>query len=252
MRIPLLVFSLILLAGSHVFADGGNQKPFQYRLRQIMMEPSVSPDHEAAVKQQARRVLERALSGEDFAALAKRCSQEPGADRTGGDLGFFTREQMVKPFSDAVFSMKPGDIRGPVKTQFGYHIIKLHAVKGDKCHASHILFMLTPDRSDSLRALERLSSIRERLLDGEKFEELLAENNTYETLNDTGGFMVWQKPDEMLPSFAKAVAGLRQGDVSTPFVSIIGFHIVVVDSINYNPDTLLSGFPPYIEKRLKK
>ena len=252
-RITLLV--LVLYSGLTPRIDSDPKQPaktpVQYRLRQIMMDAAVSSRRDAEIRKLAETVLVKASSGGDFAALAKRYSQEPGAGKTGGDLGFFTRSQMVKPFSDAVFAMKPGEIRGLVKTQYGYHIINLIAINGDKRHARHILFMLTPDRADSMAVLGTLASIRNRLLGGERFETLFARYNTYDTLTDTDGYMVWQKPGDMLPDFANAVMGLDTGEISRPFVSVIGFHIVLVDSINYNPGKLLKGFPPYIEERLK-
>ncbi|MFC1606709.1 peptidylprolyl isomerase [Candidatus Latescibacterota bacterium] len=227
------------------------QKPVQYRLRQIMLEPSISTEREAAIKQQAAAILQQANSGEDFTALAKQHSQEPGADRTGGDLGFFTFDQMVGPFSKVVFDMRQGEIRGPVKTQFGYHVIKLHTIQDDKRHAQHILLMLTPDRTDSLRVMETLAGIRQRIIGGEPFETMLERYNTYDMIKETSGFMVWQRPGDMLPSYVKAIEGLGVGDVSAPFVSIIGMHIVQVDSINHDPDNLLSGFPAHIEAQMK-
>ena len=251
-RFFILISVFVVIPCMPCRSDNPQKKPVQYRLRQIMMEPVISGEHEAEIKKQAEAVLKKAQSGSDFTALAKVFSQEPGARQTGGDLGFFTHGQMVKPFSDAVFSMKPGEIRGPVKTQYGYHIIKLHAVDSDKRHAQHILFMLSPDKADSLKVIETLGTIRKKILAGEKFETMLSRYNTIKTLNDTDGYMVWQKPEEMLQSFAQAIQGLDVGDVSKPFISIIGFHIVMVDSINYNPDKLLTGFPAYIEERLTK
>jgi peptidyl-prolyl cis-trans isomerase D len=73
----------------------------------------------------ANSLIERLNQGEDFSALAREFSNDPGSSSNGGDLGVIAREQMVKPFEDAVFSMQQGDINGPVQTQFGYHIIKL-------------------------------------------------------------------------------------------------------------------------------
>src|SRR4029079_18177352 len=64
-----------------------------------------------------------------FAELAKQQSQDPGSAPQGGDLGLFGRGNMVKPFDDAVFAMKPGEIIGPVYTDFGYHVIKLNSIK---------------------------------------------------------------------------------------------------------------------------
>ena len=226
--------------------------PVQYRLRQIMIEPAVSQRREAEILKQAKECLQKAVSGADFTWLAKNYSREPGARKTGGDLGFFEKKDMVKPFSDAVFAMKEGEILGPVKTQFGFHIIKLIEVKNDKRHAQHILFTLNPDRSDSLVALDTLSRIRKKVLDGADFSDMINLYTTNDLVRETDGYMVWQRPEEMLPPFAKAVKGLKTGDMSLPFTSILGFHIVMVDSINYNPDHLLVGFPVFIEKKLKK
>lgn len=77
----------------------------------------------AAAYQRAKMVLRLARKGGNFAELAKMYSDGPSA-RRGGDLGMFTRSQMVKPFSDAAFSLKPGQISNVVATPFGYHIIK--------------------------------------------------------------------------------------------------------------------------------
>lgn len=230
--------------------DVPSQPPVQYRLRQILIEPSVSPQREQSIKRAAETCLARARAGEDFTALAKELSEEPGASETGGNLGFFRREAMVKSFSDAVFAMKPGEIAGPVLTQFGYHIIKLHAVDGDSRHAQHILFMLTPGPEDSLKTLETLRTARRRILEGADFGAMVEEYVTLDAIRETEGYMVWQKPDDMLDSFRKAIQGLKEGDVSEPFVSIIGFHIVMVDSVNYDSDRLLDGFPAHIEKKL--
>lgn len=78
-----------------------------------------------AKKQEALKVLARAKKGEDFGTLARELSEEPGAKQTGGDLGFFAKDRMVKEFSDKAFAMKSGDISEPVRTQFGWHIIKV-------------------------------------------------------------------------------------------------------------------------------
>ena len=83
-------------------------------------------DEEA--KKLAEDVRQQALAGADFAELAVKYSDEPGAERRKGNLGFFTRGQMVKPFEDVAFAMeKPGEISAVTKTEFGYHVIRLEA-----------------------------------------------------------------------------------------------------------------------------
>ena len=83
------------------------------------------PAAKAATKTEAEGVLKRAKAGEDFAALAKQYSKDPGSAAVGGDLNYFPKGQMVPAFDAAAFALKPGEISGLVETEFGFHIIKL-------------------------------------------------------------------------------------------------------------------------------
>jgi peptidyl-prolyl cis-trans isomerase D len=102
--------------------------PEKRRARHIL----ITGKDDAAARAQAEQVLAQAKSGKDFSALAKQYSQDPGSANNGGDLGFADRNSFVKPFADALFSMKVGDIAGPIKTQFGYHIIRLDEIQAGK------------------------------------------------------------------------------------------------------------------------
>jgi len=81
---------------------------------------------------EAKEVYEKAKAGEDFEVLAKKYSKDPSVAQNMGDLGFFTRSRMVPQFADAAFSMKPGEISQPVKSPFGYHVIKMVEKKEGK------------------------------------------------------------------------------------------------------------------------
>jgi peptidyl-prolyl cis-trans isomerase C len=74
---------------------------------------------------EAKKALARVKGGEDFAKIAADLSKDPGSKGDGGDLGFFTKERMVQPFSEAAFKLEPGQVSEPVKSQFGWHVIKL-------------------------------------------------------------------------------------------------------------------------------
>ncbi len=97
----------------------------------IGVSATASPEAKAEAKKKAEQVLaEVKRSPAKFAELAKKYSQDPGSAEKGGDLGTFGRGSMVKPFEDAVFTMKAGDISGLVQSDFGYHIIKLNEIAG--------------------------------------------------------------------------------------------------------------------------
>ncbi|MEJ2635072.1 MAG: peptidylprolyl isomerase [Calditrichia bacterium] len=114
------------------------------QLNYVLFSTAPTAEDSTRIYQLAEDVKKEALSGEDFSKLADEYSEDPSVRTNHGDLGFFKKSAMVKPFADAAFSAKPGEIVGPVKTQFGLHIIKVIAKKKvngeEEVNAAHILF----------------------------------------------------------------------------------------------------------------
>jgi len=106
----------------------------QRRARHILLKiPRDASDQEVqAKKKQIDEIRARIENGASFAEVAKEVSEDPGSGKNGGDLGFFSRKSMVKPFADTVFSMKKGEISQPVRTQFGWHIILLEEIRPER------------------------------------------------------------------------------------------------------------------------
>ena len=108
------------------------QTPEERRASHILIPAAAaaSPEEKAKAKAQAEDLLQQAKANpKKFGELAAKFSKDPGSAAKGGDLGFFGRGLMVKPFDEAAFAMKVGELAGPVETQYGYHIIRLDAIK---------------------------------------------------------------------------------------------------------------------------
>jgi peptidyl-prolyl cis-trans isomerase C len=103
------------------------RKLYEDTVKDLKPEPEVHARHILVeTEDEAKKVYERVTKGkEDFAKVASEVSKDPGSGKEGGDLGFFTKERMVKEFAEAAFKMEPGQISQPVKTQFGWHVIKV-------------------------------------------------------------------------------------------------------------------------------
>jgi len=109
-------------------------EPEQVKARHILIRisPNASEQEKIDAKNKIESILKEARNGADFAELAKKDSQDPGSAQQGGDLGYFARGQMVKPFEDAAFSLQPNQISDVVETEFGYHIIRVDEKKPGK------------------------------------------------------------------------------------------------------------------------
>ncbi len=117
---------------AHKDARFTEEKQVQARHILFSIADSASDERKADTRSTAQRILERARGGEDFAALAEEYSQDTGTASNGGDLGFFGRGRMVKPFEEAAFGMDVGQVSDLVETTFGFHIIKVEAIQPER------------------------------------------------------------------------------------------------------------------------
>ena len=131
-RNRLLMDSLLATEGKAATTDEAMKKVYEDASKQITGEQEVHARHILVeTEDEAKAVEEELKKGADFAELAKKKSKDPGAS-DGGDLGFFTKDQMVPEFSAVAFALEPGKISDPVKSQFGWHIIKVEEKRNRK------------------------------------------------------------------------------------------------------------------------
>jgi len=184
---------------------------------------------------------ERIMAGEDFAKAAAEGSDDPSAhDReaqgqvrkgNGGDLGYFTVFDMVYPFETGAYTTPVGKISMPVRTSFGYHIIKV-TDKQDalgKATVAHLYKSMPKNATaqDSLRKKEEIDILYQRMLDGDEFEELVAMFSDDRGSKEKGGVLPRFGSNRMVPEFILAVSSIEEvGDISPPVLTSFGWHIL--------------------------
>lgn len=209
--------------------------PREFRVSHIMLwvagEATAAEVEE--VRQRAAELRERAIAGEDFAQLAVANSQGQQA-LEGGDLGWRRPVQLPTIFAEQVVSMQPGDISDVIRTPGAVHLIRLEDVRGEQqriiteqTRARHILLRTGPHMSDR-RAQERLSEIHERIVSGEDFGDLARRFSEDEGSAIEGGELGWIGQGETAGPFQEAMDELQPGEMSEPFQSQFGWHIVEV------------------------
>ncbi|WP_298258461.1 peptidylprolyl isomerase [Bradyrhizobium sp.] len=132
-RNRLLMDNLLASEGKAAVTDDAMKKVYDEAAKQIQGEQEVHARHILVETEDEAKAIETQLkNGADFATLAKAKSKDPGGASDGGDLGFFTKDQMVPEFSAVAFSLEPGKISDPVKSQFGWHVIKVEEKRNRK------------------------------------------------------------------------------------------------------------------------
>lgn len=142
-----------------------DQRPASVAFQQVVVRTEPSPEALARVRARADSVFDMVRNREDFAALARRYSED-GSREQGGDLGWSSPAAYVREFANVLYSLRPGEVSAPVRTQFGYHIVKLERVRGAEVQARHILFRHELTAADAERARARADSAADRLRAG--------------------------------------------------------------------------------------
>lgn len=179
------------------------------------------------------KIRARILKGEDFTKVAgeKGISDDPSAKDNKGDLGYFTALQMVYPFETAAYTTKVGDVSMPVRTRFGYHIVKVHDVRKARgeVSVSHIM-VKTPanmSKEDSTTAVTKINEIYNKLKSGENFETMATQFSDDRASGKKGGELPWFGTNKMPIEFEDAAFGLKnKGDFATPIKTQYGWHII--------------------------
>jgi peptidyl-prolyl cis-trans isomerase SurA len=188
-------------------------KPVSWDLRLIVREIMPSEDSEAHLLEEIQAIRRRLDSGEDFADLAMEYSDCPSSEQ-GGDLGFFSRGMMVKPFEDAAFSMAVGEISQPVQSQFGYHIIKVVERRGDEVRASHILKTSSASENDEEREMALMNRLREEIQAGADFAEIASEYSMDPESKADGGLLGDFSEEDIPQLFSAPIMNTPVGDVT--------------------------------------
>lgn len=169
-------------------------------------------------------IKERIAKGEDFAKLAKELSNDPSAAKNGGNLGYFTAFQMVYPFENVAYQTKIGEVSEPFKTQFGYHLVKVHDIRDSKgeVEVAHIMLKGDFDQNKPL-----IDNIKNQLNEGADFTELAKSYSQDGGTSKNGGLLPRFGSGRMIPSFESVAFSLQnEGEISEPFKTEFGWHII--------------------------
>jgi len=188
-------------------------KDESFEVAMILRMPRVSSETDRIAHNKINEVRSRLQKGEDFARLARQYSED-GSASGGGDLGYFTRGQMIKEFEDVAFNTGINEVSGIVKTQFGYHIIRVTDKTEDQVRASHILVMVKETDDDIERERSFMMNLRQHLLNGEDFSKLATEySHDTESQKEAGVIGILTK-GEFPQWFSDKLQELQVGDIS--------------------------------------
>ncbi|MCJ7447854.1 MAG: peptidylprolyl isomerase [Bacteroidales bacterium] len=181
--------------------------------------------------EKASDIRERIISGESFEQVARAASDDPSVRINGGNLGYFTVFQMIMPFEDAAYHLRKGEISTPVRTSYGYHIIRLadkRPSKG-KIRVAHIMKAVPPGSGEKelKQAEEDILNIYNELQAGGSFSELARKYSNHKESALAGGELRWFGTGEIISDFSDAAFSITDtGMYSRPVRTTAGWHII--------------------------
>lgn len=195
----------------------------------IKCDANASPEDSLKAYNKIMDIRNKIISGADFATLAKQNSDDPSAKENAGDLGYFTAFQMVYQFEDAAFNTPVGQVSMPVRTRYGYHILKVadkRPARGE-VHVAHILIKEKKEDNGAENAKAKAQEIYLKAKAGENFSDLAAKFSEDGSSAKSGGELPWFGTNKMVSEFEEASFALKNdGDVGEPFKTSYGWHIV--------------------------
>jgi peptidyl-prolyl cis-trans isomerase SurA len=196
----------------------------------LNLEENAVPVDTLKVYNQMLDIRKKALGGEDFSKLAKQFSQDPSAKENNGDLGYFSAFRMVYPFESAAFKTKKGDISMPVRTRYGYHILKVLDIRDNRgeINVAHIMIAKQTEPKLEEKAKNTIDDIYKKLQQGEKFETLAQQFSEDKSSAEKGGvlnrFASGQLSSNQFEDIAFSLS--NENPLSAPFQTEFGWHIV--------------------------
>src|SRR5271166_3890400 len=197
----------------------------------LSLPEAATPQQLEEITKKAHDLAARASKGEDFGQLAIANSNSQTA-LDGGQIGWRKGAQLPEFILALVIKMKPGDVSEPVRTPSGFHIVKLNERRSgeaqvivNQIHVRHIL-MKPNELDDDETVREKLSKLRERIMNGEDFAGIASTTSADPGSAPDGGDLGWSGPGTFVPEFDKAIADLKENEISEPFKTRFGWHIV--------------------------
>ncbi|MFC6998345.1 peptidylprolyl isomerase [Rufibacter roseus] len=197
----------------------------------VSVDMEADPKDTLAAYQKAMNLREQAVNGTPFEQLAAKHSDDPSARENDGQLGYFTALQMVYPFENAAYNTPVGQISQPIRTRFGYHLIKVNDVRPaqGEIKVAHIMVRAQQGlpKADSLVAKKKIDEIYKRVQRNENWDQLASQFSEDAASADNGGELPWFGTGRMIPSFEEAAFALdKPGAITEPIQTAYGWHII--------------------------